>query len=399
MGPAATEDVDMSWAEKEKCPVCFGDTCELLRRGNFTTVRPESGRSWRKGIVSTGKIGDVQVIAKTLSDAEAWRRYEKFICRSSPHPKECNPSSFILNTLLVTDVALKIPFLRGSWTISRAEKSALPLCLSARFLREVKKLFVGKETTEMTNGDVIRRAFLTTSLLINEEAVLLRYFTKKSPTPWPFPKFYGACGRVIVVEHAGRTLDTFIDSPWKVRADIAVQLLQLVDTLRQMDPDWILFSLDVTFQNFAVDSRGRVRLIDFDDVLVIDRQTVVNHHEQKETCNEPCYMDFQKKLFFSDQYHCEDILKYTPMMYANVCARILSDLQKHPEWRKWGQIREYIDGQNVKWAPTDRGLLHDAPDEIRGPLEGALEQCVEETHPGGRLNAVLKLQKVLRMTF
>ncbi|XP_035663456.1 divergent protein kinase domain 2A-like [Branchiostoma floridae] len=317
MGP---EDVDISWAEKEKCPACFGDTCELLHRGNFATVRPESGRSWRKGIVSTGKIGDVQVIAKTMSKPEAWRRYEKFICRSSPRPKECNPSSFILETMLVTNVALKLPFLRGAFRIAHPDsKPALPVCLSAGFLKEVKKLFVGKESTEMTNGDVIRRAFLSTSLLISEEAVLLRYFTTQlqSPTPWPFPKFYGACGRVIVVEHAGRTLDAFIDFPWKVRADIAVQLLQLVDTLRQTDPDWILFSLDVTFQNFAVDSRGRVRLIDFDDVLVIDRRTVVNHQEQKKVCNEPCYLDFQKKLYYSDQYHCEDILKYTPMMYAN----------------------------------------------------------------------------------
>ncbi|CAH1250831.1 Hypp8925 [Branchiostoma lanceolatum] len=155
------------------------------------------------------------------------------------------------------------------------------------------------------------------------------------------------------------------------------------------------FFLDATFQNFAVDSRGWVRLIDLDDVMVIDRRTIVSHREQDEICNEDCYMEFQKKLFFSDRYHCEDILKYTPMMFANICARILSDLQKHPELRKWGQKREY---KVVVKAPTDKGLLHDAPDEIRGPLEGAIAECVQETQPGGRLKAVLTLQQLLEMS-
>ncbi|KAI8486368.1 hypothetical protein Bbelb_358670 [Branchiostoma belcheri] len=124
-----------------------------------------------------------------------------------------------------------------------------------RFRQEVKQLYVKDGSTEVDSS--IRRSFLTTSLHPNEES--------------------RACVRVIVAEHAGKTLDTFMDSPWGVRAEIAVQLLQLVNTLRGKDPDWVLFLTDVSFQNFAVDSRGRVRLIDLDDVMVIDRRTVVSH--------------------------------------------------------------------------------------------------------------------------
>ncbi|XP_066274579.1 divergent protein kinase domain 2A-like [Branchiostoma lanceolatum] len=388
-GHSVTDHVEISWAEAEKCPACFGDTCELLHRGHFRKVH--SDKPLKKGPVSIGNVDGTTAIAKALGEEEVWQRYDRYICRMASRPAKCNSSeSFILETMLVTDAALKLGWLREAWRISHKEKSTLSVCLSARFLHEVKQLYVESESAEV---DSVGRAFLSTSLLLNEEAVLLRYFTTKSTTLWPFPKFYGACGRVIVVEHAGGTLDTFMDSPWEVRADIAVQLLQLIGTLLEKDPDWVLFFVDVSLQNFAVDSRGWVRLIDLDDVMVIDRRAVVTHEEQAEMCNEQCYMDFQQKLF-SDQYHCKDILKYTPMMYASICARLLSNLHKHPERRKWGETSEESEEQNV----GDKGLLHDPPIEIMGPLEGALGQCVQETEPGGRLNAVLTLQRILKMT-
>ncbi|XP_035658342.1 divergent protein kinase domain 2A-like [Branchiostoma floridae] len=393
---AETDDILISWAEPEKCPACFGDTCELLRRGHF--VKVHKGKPLKKGIASIGTVDGKTAIAKVLSEEYMWQRYESFICGTTPRTDACNPSSFILETILVTDVALKPDWLREAWRISHKEKSALSLCLSARFLQEVTRLYVKSENTVV---DRVGRAFLSTSLLLNEEAVLLRYFTTKSKTPWPFPKFYGACGRVIVVEHAGRTLDTFMDSSWEVRVDIALQLLQLVDTLREKDPDWVLFLLDVSFQNFAVDSRGWVRLIDLDDVMVIDRRTVVNQ-EQTGMCNEQCYMDFQKTLY-SDEYHCEDIFKYTPMMYASICARLLSNLQKHPERRNWSKTSEEREEQRVEVAgsvESDKhfeGLLHDPPNKIKRPLEGALGRCVQETQPGGRLDAVFTLQQILKM--
>ncbi|KAI8486398.1 hypothetical protein Bbelb_358970 [Branchiostoma belcheri] len=386
-----THDFEISWAETGKCPACFGDTCKLLHRGHFQNVH--SDRPLKKGAVSIGTVDGKTVIAKTLCAEHQWQKFERFICWVSSRRQVCNASSFILETMLVTDVVLKLPWLQEAWRICHVEKSALSLCLPARFLQEVKQLYVDNESTEV---DRIGRAFLTTSLLLNVESVLLRYFSTKSTTPWPFPKFYGACGRVILVEHAGRTLDTFMDFPWGVRADIAVQLLQLVDTLRGKDPDWVLFLTDVSFQNFAVDSRGRVRLIDLDDVMVIDRRI---SHELTEMCNEQCYMDLHKKLL-SDPYHCQDILRYTPMMYASICARILSNHLKYPERRNWGETSEANEEQSTEDKVEEllKGLLHDPPGEINGPLEDALRQCVQETQPGGRLNAVLTLQQLLKKT-
>ena len=34
---------------------------------------------------------------------------------------------------------------------------------------------------------------------------------------WPFPKYYGACGRYVVVENAGRPLTEFYHATWEER--------------------------------------------------------------------------------------------------------------------------------------------------------------------------------------
>ncbi|XP_066266787.1 divergent protein kinase domain 2A-like [Branchiostoma lanceolatum] len=389
----AIADLQFPWAESETCPACFGDNCALLHRSNFPDVSSNRRLKRSRGVVSVGSVGGNTVIAKALSEEDVWRRYDSFICRTSPRPEACNASSFILESMYVTDVALKLSWLWEARKITHTVKAVSPLCVSARFLEEVKQLYVEDESTKL---DRVGRAFMSTSLLLDQEAVILRYFTTKSSTVWPFPKYHGACGRVIVVQHAGRTLDAFLDSPWEHRADIAVQLLQIVDTLREKDPDWILFFLDVSMEDFAVDNGGRVRLIDFEDVMVIDRQTVVSER-MRETCNKQCYMDFQEKLM-SDHYHCKDILKYTQMMYANICVRILSDLHRNEEKANSEEISEETEVQRGEEKPKKplKGLLHDPPNEIKESLEGALGQCVHERQPGGRLNAVLALKQILK---
>ncbi|XP_035692279.1 divergent protein kinase domain 2A-like [Branchiostoma floridae] len=387
----ALNDFRFLWAETGTCPACFGHTCGLIQQGNFRRVNPN--REQKRCVVSVGSIDGDMVIAKALSEEDVWRRYDSFICRTSPRPEACNASSFILESMYVTDAALKLSWLWEARKITHTERAVSPLCVSARFLQEVKQLYVENEGTELER---VERAFMATSLLLDQEAVILRYFTTKSAIVWPFPKYYGACGRVVVLQHAGRTLDAFLDSPWEHRANIAVQLLQIVDTLREKDPDWILFFLDVSMEDFAVDRSGRVRLIDFEDVMVIDRQTVADEGIE-EGCNEQCYMNFQQELM-SDYYHCKDILRYTQMMYANICVRILSNRRENEEKAESEERSEEKGGQSGEEKPNkpQKGLLYDPPDDMRESLESALGHCVHETQPGGRLKAVLTLKEILK---
>lgn len=43
------------------------------------------------------------------------------------------------------------------------------------------------------------------------------------------PRYWGACGRVIVEEAVGNTLDTFLDADWTFRVDLSLQLLNMID--------------------------------------------------------------------------------------------------------------------------------------------------------------------------
>jgi len=45
------------------------------------------------------------------------------------------------------------------------------------------------------------------------------------------PRVYGACGRMLVVEHAGRMLLSYVNASFTDRAELALQLISLVRRL------------------------------------------------------------------------------------------------------------------------------------------------------------------------
>jgi len=42
------------------------------------------------------------------------------------------------------------------------------------------------------------------------------------------PRVYGACGRLVVLEHGGQLLSSYLDEPFAERAEFALQLLSMV---------------------------------------------------------------------------------------------------------------------------------------------------------------------------
>ena len=47
---------------------------------------------------------------------------------------------------------------------------------------------------------------------------------------WPFPEYFGACGRMIVEAHKGATLDKYINNPFKFRVrKILLKILILIE--------------------------------------------------------------------------------------------------------------------------------------------------------------------------
>lgn len=93
---------------------------------------------------------------------------------------------------------------------------------------------------------------------------------------WPFPTFYGACGRVIVVENGGKNLKSFKNKPWPVRAKIALNLIKLAHKLGSGElEDWVLYLGDPSEENFGVNEKGEVVVLDVEHILVTDRRQMV----------------------------------------------------------------------------------------------------------------------------
>ena len=86
---------------------------------------------------------------------------------------------------------------------------------------------------------------------------------------WPFPKFYGACGRAIVLEDAGHPLDSFLSHPWLERAELALAVIKIARQLTSNLDQWGLYLTEVALDNFVV-SNGTVKLEDASQILVVD---------------------------------------------------------------------------------------------------------------------------------
>ena len=88
---------------------------------------------------------------------------------------------------------------------------------------------------------------------------------------WPVAKYVGACGRVVVEEYAGEMLTLFHNAPWLQRAHFAYQLLIAAHNFTDSHPYFGFYLTDVSADNIAVDARGRVRFVDLENVIVLDR--------------------------------------------------------------------------------------------------------------------------------
>lgn len=84
-------------------------------------------------------------------------------------------------------------------------------------------------------------------------------------------KYVGACGRVVVEEYAGEMLTLFHNAPWLQRAHFAYQLLIAAHNFTDSHPYFGFYLTDVSADNIAVDARGRVRFVDLENVIVLDR--------------------------------------------------------------------------------------------------------------------------------
>jgi len=74
--------------------------------------------------------------------------------------------------------------------------------------------------------------------------VALTQFLKDIQFQRVAPKVYGACGRLVIVEHGGQLLSRYLDEPFADRAELALQLMSMVQVF------WVRLRIHFTILDF-----------------------------------------------------------------------------------------------------------------------------------------------------
>lgn len=88
---------------------------------------------------------------------------------------------------------------------------------------------------------------------------------------WPFPKYLGSCGRLIVTAST-RPLKEFYGSSSDVTADLALQLLTIIDFMMNNDLNYFFYFTHVDADTFGVFNNGQLFIQDASMLGVIDKQ-------------------------------------------------------------------------------------------------------------------------------
>ncbi|KPP62497.1 deleted in autism-related protein 1-like [Scleropages formosus] len=144
-------------------------------------------------------------------------------------------------------------------------------CPSQRLLDRIVRRY-----TEVTDvGSILMKHFserdklrLLYTLAVNQHPLVLQMFP--GTEGWPFPRYQGSCGRVIV--HAGtRPLADLFGGALATRADAAYQLLHMAESLRTNSLHFNLYYTHVADDMFATFEDGRVVIVDASAIGIIDR--------------------------------------------------------------------------------------------------------------------------------
>lgn len=89
---------------------------------------------------------------------------------------------------------------------------------------------------------------------------------------WAVAPYLGSCGFIAVSEFCGDSLTwTAPKLNWSERAVVAIQLLQFAFNATFDNPNFAFYFTDMYADNFAVSPEKNVRLVDLEDVIVVDK--------------------------------------------------------------------------------------------------------------------------------
>ncbi|KAJ8787806.1 hypothetical protein J1605_005708 [Eschrichtius robustus] len=117
-----------------------------------------------------------------------------------------------------------------------------------------------------TDRDKLRLLY---TLAVNAHPILLQIFP--GAEGWPLPKYLGSCGRFLVSTSTS-PLQEFYGAPADQAADLAYQLLGVLESLRSNDLNYFFYFTHVDVDMFGIFNNGHLFIRDASALGVIDRQ-------------------------------------------------------------------------------------------------------------------------------
>ncbi|XP_077988292.1 divergent protein kinase domain 2A-like [Glandiceps talaboti] len=259
--------------------------------------------------------------------------------------------------------------------------SDLVRCPSRRLLDSIWSTFKNmqgeesEETGEMTPANKI---MLMSMINFNPEPLMVEIFPQSQG--WPFPSYIGSCGRFVVMDYEGRTLSEFYDAAWSIRINLAYQVFEIAEHFTNNAEDYALYMTDIVAENFAVTKDGDVKLIDIENIIVVDKKMIredkpENWDQKLASIHDDC-VNSPNCLSFSDHDLCTHV-EADHNYYAACHSLIASDA----------------------WIGSKPGgLLHDIPENIKKntDLEHLLNECQNPTETNGRFTTAPQLLSLLQ---
>ncbi|XP_004871597.1 deleted in autism-related protein 1 isoform X2 [Heterocephalus glaber] len=117
-----------------------------------------------------------------------------------------------------------------------------------------------------TDRDKLRLLY---TLAVNTHPILLQIFP--GVEGWPLPKYLGSCGRLLI-STSTRPLQEFFGAPPDQAADLAYQLLGVLESLRSNDLNYFFYFTHVNAGMFGIFNNGHLFIRDASALGVIDKQ-------------------------------------------------------------------------------------------------------------------------------
>ncbi|XP_074851331.1 divergent protein kinase domain 2B isoform X2 [Carettochelys insculpta] len=244
----------------DKCNACIGTSIckkffkeEISYSGNYT----DDAKSWR--------VVEISRLTTKYQHDQA----DKRICASLSKTKSCS----IEHVLRKTERFQKwLKAKRLTPDLVQGLRTPMLRCPSQRLLDRIVRRYAEVPDAgsvymdHLTDRDKLRLLY---TLSVNTHPILLQIFPEAEG--WPFPKYLGSCGRLIVTAST-RPLKEFYSSPPEVAADLALQLLSVVNSMRNNDLNYFFYFVHVDAGTFGVFNNGHLFIRDASTLGIIDKQ-------------------------------------------------------------------------------------------------------------------------------